>query len=294
MLNDVSADALPTLPPREADSHKGTFGRAMIIGGSRGKAGAPSLAGIATLRSGAGLVTVVVPRGIQDVVAGFEPSLMTVGLGQKDSDYLDQSTSAEVLELSKNQTCLALGPGMGTEHGTQRLVQKLYRAISQPMVVDADGLNAMSIDKEGLGQPSGPRILTPHPGEFQRLTGEKCKAELSKRAEQAAKLARSDSQNRTVVVLKGHRTIVTDGQQFSVNQTGNAGMATGGSGDSLTGIITALLGQGLSPWQAARLGVHVHGLAGDLAAERLGQISMIATDIIDFLPQAFQRLSPRT
>lgn len=289
-LNDVTDEKIPQLALREADSHKGTYGRVMIVGGSRGKAGAPALAGMAALRSGGGLVTVIIPRSIQDIVAGFEPSLMTLGLGETDCDALDQQLTAEILELAANQTVLAVGPGMGTEPATQRMVHSLYHQIAQPTVVDADGLNAMALWKEGLAYPAGPRILTPHPREFERLTGAKCDDDLEKRAEQAAELALQDTTAQTVVVLKGHRTIVTDGKQASFNQTGNPGMATGGSGDSLTGILAALLGQGLEPWDAARLGVHVHGLAGDLAAEELGEVSMIASDIIDFLPLAFQRL----
>jgi ADP-dependent NAD(P)H-hydrate dehydratase len=289
-LIDVTDEPMAMLTPREPESHKGTFGRAMILGGSRGKAGAPALAGIAAIRSGAGLVTVVVPRSVQDTVAGFEPSLMTVGLGYHDTDELLQEHVGEIEEFAKNQTAIAIGPGMGAQPETIRLVQALYHKISQPMVVDADGLNAMAQWQEGLQHSPGARILTPHPGEFERLTGKKCDTDLTKRAEQAATLARRDRSSQTIVVLKGHRTIVTDGERVSFNQTGNPGMATGGSGDSLTGIITALLAQGMTPWDAARLGVHVHGLAGDLAAEELGQVSMIASDIIGYLPLAFLRM----
>lgn len=292
-LKDVTKEALPMLAPREVDGHKGTYGRVMIVGGSRGKAGAAALAGMAALRAGAGLVTVAVPRSIQDTVAGFEPSLMTVGLGDASCDFLRQEFVAELCELAANQTCLAIGPGLGTESSTQRLVHTLYHKLSQPTVVDADALNAMAEWREGLQQPAGPRILTPHPGEFQRLTGEKCADDLNARAEQAAALCRVDATGQTVVVLKGHRTIVTDGTQVSYNQTGNPGMATGGSGDSLTGILAALLAQGMQPWEAARLGVHLHGLAGDLAAEELGEVSLIASDIVDFLPLAITRSAAR-
>jgi ADP-dependent NAD(P)H-hydrate dehydratase len=287
-VRDVTAEPMLGLAPREAESHKGSYGRVMIVGGSRGKAGAPALAGLAALRSGAGLVTVAVPRSVQGVVAGFEPSLMTAGLGDVSSDALQQESLDELLELAANQTCLAVGPGMGAEPTTQRLVHALYHKLTQPMVVDADGLNAMAQWPEGLVHPGGARILTPHPGEFGRLA-EKCAEDLNERAEQAARLCLRDKTGQTLIILKGHRTIVTDGERVSFNQTGNPGMATGGSGDSLTGILTALLGQGLSPWDAARLGVYVHGLAGDLAAEELGEVSLIASDIIDFLPLAFQR-----
>jgi NAD(P)H-hydrate epimerase len=289
-LRDVTNEALIKLAPREAEGHKGTYGRVMIVGGSRGKAGAAALAGMAALRGGAGLVTVVVPRSVQDTVAGFEPALMTVGLGEADSDFLRQQFVGEICELAANQTCLALGPGMGTEPSTMRLVHVLYHKLSQPMVIDADGLNAMAEWQDGLKKTEGPRILTPHPGEFQRLSGEACAENLNERAEQAAALCRVDSAGQTIVILKGHRTIVTDGKCVSFNHTGNPGMATGGSGDSLTGVLTALLAQGMKPWDAARLGVHVHGLAGDLAAEELGEVSMIASDLVDFLPLAFTNL----
>jgi ADP-dependent NAD(P)H-hydrate dehydratase len=289
-LKDMTNETLVVLAPREAEGHKGTYGRVMVVGGSRGKAGAAALAGMAALRGGAGLVSLVVPRSVQDTVAGFEPALMTVGLGDAVSDFLRQEFVGEICEIAANQNCLALGPGMGTEPSTMRLVHALYHKLPHPMVVDADALNAMSEWKDGLKKSAGPRILTPHPGEFQRLSGEACAEDLNERAEQAAALCRLDSAGRTIVILKGHRTIVTDGTRVSFNQTGNPGMATGGSGDSLTGILTALLAQGMKPWDAARLGVHVHGLAGDLAAEELGEVSMIASDIVDFLPLAFQQL----
>ena len=153
------------------------------------------------------------------------------------------------------------------------------------MVVDADALFALAENPSVIAQPGGIRVLTPHPGEFARLAGKV--PETAARTAAAADFARRDSSGKTVVVLKGHHTVVTDGVKFSINHTGNPGMATGGSGDVLTGIITALLCQGLSPFEAARLGVYVHGLAGDLAAADLGQVSLIASDLIHFLPRAF-------
>jgi NAD(P)H-hydrate epimerase len=161
-----------------------------------------------------------------------------------------------------------------------------YRDIDKPMVVDADALFALAERTETLTKPGGPRILTPHPAEFARIVGSVPAG--PQRSAAAAELARRGTEGKTIVVLKGHNTVVTDGSRFSINQTGNPGMATGGSGDVLTGIITALLCQGLEPFDAARLGVHVHGLAGDLAAEELGQVSMIASDLIHYLPKAFR------
>jgi NAD(P)H-hydrate epimerase len=248
-------------------------------------AGAIALAGRAALRSGAGLVTLAVPDAVQEVVASFEPSYMTHGLADADG-RLAAAAAEEVIELSQEATAVALGPGLGRSARLTDLVARLYLEIKRPMVVDADALVALAQKAEALQQPGGPRVITPHPGEFARLTGQPYDA--ARRAEAAAALAQCDSTNKTVVVLKGDHTVVTDGARVCINQTGNPGMATGGTGDVLTGVITALLCQGLPPFDAARLGVHVHGKAGDLAAEDLGQVSLIASDLLDYLPQAFQ------
>lgn len=289
-MQDITKSQLPSLAPRDADSHKGNYGRVLIIGGSRGMAGAPALAGRAALRSGAGLVTLAVPRSIQATVAGYEPSYMTLGLGGEADDHHLMECQAQVVESAKGMTGIALGPGLGTDDSTCQLVCELYQTLSQPMIVDADALNALAQSPGSLSHPGGPRILTPHPGEFQRLTGQAIDHEPAQRAQQAVSLCHRDTSGQTIVVLKGHQTIITDGQQFAVNATGNPGMATGGTGDCLTGVITALVAQGIKPFAAARLGAHVHGLAGDLAAEQLGQVSLIASDLVDFLPIAFEDL----
>ncbi len=294
-LTDVTNTPLPKLPRRAADSHKGTFGHAIAVGGSRGMSGAISLAGLATLRSGAGLVTLAVPRAIQDVVAGFNPSYMTHGLTFANEDdaneHMVEAAADEVLALAENMTTLALGPGLGRTAGVTDFVARLYREVKQPMVVDADALFALAARKELLTQAAGPRILTPHPGEFARLTGRTAGNDDQARSLAAGELASASGRADLIVVLKGHHTIITDGTRYSRNQTGNPGMATGGAGDVLTGVITALLCQGLTPFDAARLGVHIHGLAGDLAAEKLGQVSLIASDLVDYLPAAFQAIA---
>ncbi len=275
-------DELPRLPPRRPDAHKGDFGLALVIGGSRGMAGAAALAGMAALRGGAGLVRLAVPDPCLETVAGFEASYMTVPLPADDAGRIDGGAFERLVELIEPATVIACGPGMGRSPGLDRLVPRLYGEIDKPMVFDADALNALSIQPAALAQPGGPRILTPHPGEFARLIGKKLDGE--ERIDAAVELA---ARCGVVVVLKGHRTLVTDGRHRALNATGNPGMATGGMGDVLTGLITALACQGLEPFDAARLGVHLHGSAGDLAAEEMGQVSLAAADLIQFLPDAF-------
>lgn len=276
---------LPHLPPRAPDAHKGDFGLALIVGGSRGMTGAVALAGMAALRGGAGLVRLAVPEACLDTVAGFEPSYMTVGLPADSSGRLAASAFDAIAALADTATVVACGPGLGRSLDLEQLVGRLYQEVRKPMVVDADGLNALSSDADALSQPGGPRILTPHPGEFARLIGKKL--EPQQRPAAAVALA---ARCRAVVVLKGHRTLITDGTRQAINTTGNPGMATGGTGDVLTGLITALWCQGLEAFDAARLGVHLHGLAGDLAAEELGQVSLIASDLVRFLPAVLRRI----
>jgi NAD(P)H-hydrate epimerase len=251
--------------------------------------GAIALAGMATLRSGAGLVTLAVPASIQDVVSAFEPAYMTRGLPDEDGQFGSAATGSIVSLAANSVNAVALGPGLGRRDSLTAIVDETYRVLSTPMVVDADALFVLAKRSEALASPGGPRVLTPHLGEFERLMGQR--PDEANRVQASSGLAQRDSSGRTILVLKGHGTIVTDGQRYSVNQTGNPGMATGGTGDVLTGIITGLLCQGLSPFDAARLGVHVHGLAGDLAAEELGQVSLIASDIVGFLPEAFQAVN---
>jgi NAD(P)H-hydrate epimerase len=274
---------LPRLPPRACDAHKGTFGTALIIGGSRGMTGAVALAGMAALRGGAGLVRLAVADRCLETVAGFEPSYMTVALPDDIEGRIGAAAYTRIVELARSATIVAIGPGLGRSPDLDRLVARLYQELSLPMVCDADALNALSASCETLSRHAGPRVLTPHPGEFARLIGHKYEGD--ERETAALELA---SRCRTIVVLKGHRTFVTDGRRHWHNSTGNPGMATGGSGDSLTGLITALACQALEPYDAARLGVYLHGLAGDLAAKELGEPSLIASDIVSYLPKAMK------
>jgi len=279
---------LPKLKPRPADAHKGTFGRSLIIAGSRGMTGAACLAGFSAVKAGAGLVTVAVPDRCLETVASYHPCYMTVPFPDNASGCFDlnkkQMPSLEA--LCEKSTSIGIGPGLSANESVELLVHMIYSLVDVPMVVDADALNALAtvpIALKGHGHKA-PRILTPHIGEFRRLaedpslTPEACR-------DRAKEMAR---QYRVIVVLKGNRTLVTNGADHFENTTGNAGMATGGSGDVLTGVITALLGQGYSPMEAACLGVHVHGLAGDLARDHVGHaMAVSAEDIAKQLGHAF-------
>ena len=282
----TASPPLPRLPARAADSHKGDYGRALIVGGSRGMSGAVALAGMAALRAGAGLVTLGLPEECLATIAALEPSYMTLPLRQDRAGRISQESHEILRERAGYYTCLGVGPGLGRSNQLTELVEWMYDTLPQPLVVDADGLNALAAAQVVKADPAGPRIVTPHPGEFRRLVGRDDAAA----GDMQALAVQWAADHRAVLVLKGASTLVTDGTQLVRNQTGNPGMATGGSGDVLTGVIVALVCQGLSPWEAAHLGVHVHGLAGDLAAERLGQVSMIASDLVRYLPQAFQQL----
>ena len=277
---------LPKLRTRAADSHKGTFGKVLIVGGSKGMAGAPSLAGTAALKSGAGLVTVAIPASCLDIVSAHNMCYMTSPLPADDEGRVSAASIPRLTEISEKVTSIGLGPGMSLSDDVATVVGSLYANYSGPMVVDADALNALALLWDKLPSSKGARILTPHIGEFRRLAGnpnmtaDDCRAAAGGFAES----------NGVILVLKGPETLVSNGTIQFTNTTGNAGMATGGAGDVLTGVITALLGQGYSPMEAAALRVHIHGFAGDLAAEAIGQISMNADDIAQFLPNAFQQM----
>jgi NAD(P)H-hydrate epimerase len=213
---------------------------------------------------------------------------MTFGLTSDAEGRLTKVAHRPLVEAAARSTAIGCGPGLGRSHDLVQLVERLYFELSQPTVFDADGLNALAQQPDILTRAGGPRILTPHTGEFGRLVAKEGRMSDNERRERAIDLA---IRCNVVVILKGHQTFITDGHRSEVNTTGNPGMATGGTGDVLTGVLVALLGQGLDPFQAAHLGAHVHGLAGDMAAAELGQVSMVARDLLDFLPAAFKSLS---
>ncbi|MCA9175651.1 MAG: NAD(P)H-hydrate dehydratase [Planctomycetales bacterium] len=280
--------ALPSLAPRPTDAHKGNFGRVLIVAGSRGMTGAAGLAGLAALRAGAGLVRVAVPEMCLDIVASYHPCYTTIPLPCDPQGRLTLAAASRLATEVADADAVAFGPGLGRSDDLAQLVERFYDAAPIPMVVDADAINNLARGSQpprGTSQPPAERLWTPHPGEYRRLTN----VEPSAQREHAVEFARS---RHVVMLLKGAGTLVTNGAQSWENRTGNPGMATGGSGDVLTGLLAALLAQGLSAWDAARLGAHVHGAAGDLAAAERGQISLIASDIVDHLAGAFLQLAP--
>lgn len=279
--------AVPSLPPRPEDSNKGTFGRLLVVAGSRGMSGAAILCAGGALRGGAGLVRVAVPDGSLPIVAAANPCYMTAPLPEDSDGRFAEQALAKLLTLAEASDVVALGPGLGRSDGVTRLVTGLLEQVRVALVLDADGLNALSGHIQVLSKRPAPTVLTPHPGEFARLVGKSVAHVQTQRRELAARFA---ADHAVVVVLKGHGTIVTDGRRVYENHTGNPGLASGGTGDVLTGLIAALIGQKLEPFAAAQLGVHVHGLASDLARDDLGEVSLIATDLLDYLPKAFRAL----
>ena len=284
MASITECTQLPSLSARAAGANKGAFGRIFVIAGSRGMSGAAVLCGSAALRGGGGLVRIASPQTIRSEVAVGNPCFMTVPLPEDDAGHVSRTAIPELLALAEACDVVALGPGLGRGPEVTDVVMALLAALDQPVVLDADGLNAIGQNHSVLKSDAG-RILTPHPGEFARLTGLDVKTVQAKRREMTQQYAQA---NGVVLVLKGQGTLVSDGQRIYQNTTGNPGMATGGSGDVLTGLIAALLGQGLEPFDAAQLGVYIHGRAGDLVARELGEAGMIASDLLNQLPRALR------
>jgi hydroxyethylthiazole kinase-like uncharacterized protein yjeF len=275
---------------RAPEAHKGDFGRVLIVAGSTGKTGAAHLAAMGAMRSGAGLVTVAAPRSAIATIAGMAPAYMTEPLDETAGGAVDFSALDRVLELSAD--VIAVGPGLGTAPGTVAFVHGLVERAGVPLVIDADALNAFADEPERLlGRDGVDIIITPHPGEMARLVGVPVEAVQADRVEMARDFAES---HRVHVVLKGHRTIVAtpEGRAF-VNLTGNPGMATGGTGDVLTGMVGAWFAQLLDAEAAGKLAVYLHGLAGDLAEADEGEIAMISTDLVDRLGDAVLELTAR-
>jgi NAD(P)H-hydrate epimerase len=288
-LNVITArDLAPLVGPRPAESNKGNYGHVLVVGGSLGKAGAAAMAGMAVLRTGGGLSTVATAKSVLGTVAGFHPELMTEPLPETDAGAISTRAQDRIEVLSKSMTVLAIGPGISRDSETAELVRALVAKLQPPMVVDADGLNAFEGRAAKLSGEGRTLVITPHPGEMARLAGCTIADVQKDRLGTARKFAR---EHELIVVLKGHRTLVVrpDGEAW-VNMTGNAGMATGGTGDILTGMVAGMIAQHPTDAFAAVLAaVHLHGLAGDVMRERVGEHSLVATDLLQGLPEAFRR-----
>ncbi len=329
--------SIPVLPPRAVDAHKGSFGRVLVVGGCRRMSGAVAMATMSALRGGAGLAEFACPASVQPIVAGVVTCAVSMPLSCDAAGDIAPSAVAEVAERARAADVIAVGPGFDVGIVQQQVIRLLLEQ-EKPLVIDADGLNNLGKIDGWASLRRCPLILTPHPGEFSRLTGKPMAEIQSNREEMAVAAVREWAEQcgtgilpvsdagvpparggsilpprsgqtagkmpaaRTagtamppstpplVLVLKGSGTVVTDGSRIYVNTTGNPGMATGGSGDILTGLTAALVGQHLTPFDAACLAVYCHGRAGDLAAAKLGQPSLIATDLLDYLPQAIQEV----
>lgn len=292
-LNVITpADIVPLIAPRAADSNKGSFGHVLIIGGSLGKAGAAAMAGISVLRTGAGLSSVATAKSVLATVAGFHPEIMTEPLPESDAGTISIAALDQIEQLAKGKSVIAIGPGISRNPQTAELVRNLIAKLHVPTVLDADGLNAFEGRTSELNGKGRTLVITPHPGEMARLAGCSIADVQKDRLTTARNFAR---EHELIVVLKGHRTLVVqpDGEAW-VNTTGNPGMATGGTGDILTGMVAGMLAQQTKDaFRAVVAAVHLHGLAGDVAREKLGEHSLIATDLLAGLPEAFRRTRAR-
>jgi NAD(P)H-hydrate epimerase len=279
----------PLIEPRAADSHKGDYGRVTIAAGSLGKTGAAHLAGLGALRSGAGLITIATPRACVPIVAALAPEYMTIPLPE-EADAVSERAAELVLAAAAD--VLAVGPGLGTAPGTRAFVRALVERATVPLVLDADALNCFDDDPDLLmGRQGRDVIITPHPGELGRLVGMTAAEVQSSRIEIARNFAIA---HHVYVVLKGYRTLVaTPDERIFVNTTGNPGMATGGTGDVLTGMTAAWLAQLLDAEAACKLAVFLHGLAGDLADADVGEVSMTAGDLAEHISDAILDLTAR-
>jgi NAD(P)H-hydrate epimerase len=278
------------VPARAADSHKGDFGRVLVIAGSLGRTGAAHLTSLGALRSGAGLVTIATPRSCVATLAAMMPEYMTEALEETAAGTIEFGAADRVLDMKADIICI--GPGLGQDPSTAAFVQAVVERSGVPLVIDADALNAFAGDPERLtGRDGVDVIITPHPGEMARLLNVSIEQVQSDRLAHAREFAAS---HRCHVVLKGHRTIIAgpEGRSF-VNLTGNAGMATGGTGDLLTGMIGAWFAQILDPEGACKLAVYLHGTAGDLAEADEGEVALLPSDIAERLGDAVLELTAR-
>lgn len=271
------SDVLRILPDRDPFAHKGNFGKILLLCGSKGFTGAAALAAMGALRCGAGLVYLGVPESIYEIEAIKLTEPVIFPLPDTNGSFGQQAVD-KILSRLQGMDAVLIGPGIGRTDGTFAVVKAVLESYNRPVVLDADGINVLSEHIDLLRGRTGPTVLTPHDGEFARIGGI-----LTKDRAQAAMAFAQET--KSIILLKGHRTVITDGRMCYLNQTGNPGMAVGGSGDVLAGMITALIGQGISPLEAAACGAWLHGAAGDICAKEIGQYGMLPTDMLQVLPR---------
>ncbi|NQT33118.1 MAG: NAD(P)H-hydrate dehydratase [Candidatus Omnitrophica bacterium] len=275
------------IPGRREDSHKGDYGKVLVIAGSPGMTGAAYLASQGALLSGSGLVTCGVPQSLNAIMEVKLTEVMTLALPETQEGTISAKAKVKILDFAEKCDVIAIGPGLGRNKDIQTLINDLLEAVEIPVVLDADGINALEGRMEILTKREARTVITPHPGEMSRLMGKSAGIVQSNREEFAKSIAEVTG---SVVCLKGHRTVVAspEGNTY-INETGNSGMASGGTGDVLTGMIASFIGQGVGDYSAAVCAAYLHGLSGDIASEKKGQFSMIATDLLEYLPEAFKK-----
>lgn len=274
------------LKKRDNDTHKGTYGRVGIVGGSTGFTGAAYLASLASLKTGAGYVYTLTPAKLTSIMSIKLTEAIIRPIEDNNTGRFTMESLQDILKYIKDMDALAIGPGMGVDGDRTYLVKEIIRNAKVPLVLDADAINCISNMPEMLLGHDTPVIVTPHPGEMAKFLDISIEKLQEKRVYFSELLAKKYN---IIVVLKGHRTVVASPKLgIYINETGNPGMATAGTGDVLTGVITSLLGQGLKSFEAAKLGVHLHGMAGDLASEKIGEYGMIASDVLENMPAAIK------
>ena len=280
------ADITPLFPERPKDTHKGIFGHLLVVAGSRGKTGAAAMASNAALRSGAGLVTLAVPKNLQPIYEMKLTEVMTEPLSESEKWSISENALGEILALSEGKNAVALGSGIEPTSAAVKVMAGLIKELSHPVVIDAGGIDAIIANRDILKNAKGPRIITPHPGEMGRLLGI---SSMNVQADRVGIAKAFAEENNVVVVLKGAHTVIAvpEGRAF-INTTGNPGMATAGTGDALTGIIGGLLAQGFNPEHAALASVYLHGVAGDMVKDEKGEYGIMATDLIEKIPYAIK------
>lgn len=274
------------LPKRNKYSHKGSYGRVGVIAGSKGMTGANYLSTMAALKTGSGLVYSIVPESILDIMSIKLIEAIVIPLKDEEG-YFSKDSIDSIKDKLNNFNTIIIGPGIGHKENIKNFVEYIIENFKNPILIDADGLNNISENLEILNKNNN-IVITPHPGEFSKLTGNSIEEIENNRIKYAVEFSKKYN---IVTVLKGHETIVTDGEEIYINETGNPGMATAGSGDVLSGIIGSFISQGIEIFDAAVLGVYVHGLAGDIAKEILGEYSIIARDILEKIPEAIKLIT---